>query len=264
MKYLNLILILLLLNYSLCHKNCFAGSLSPEGIIDDTIKDIARIIDNYEKNEQTFSGKIKLYNDLLNETIIEGNKYRKGGRNHLNYKEEETLLLNKLIDTHKYLLRTQKEVLEEIELKIEDLSFYFLQFYIDKIYSSELDEEVERYINAVIYYWKKGDEKRMNLYIVRLAETSSSQLQINSNSAYWNILTAIPLDTKYRCMPFWIYYLKMKKNGIDMDPITFFKGKQFSVKRRIRNNNENQLSLKKIVLFPKDLLCYILTLPQKL
>ncbi len=139
-----------------------------------------------------------------------------------------------------------------------------LQFYIDKIYSSELDEEVERHINAVIYYWKKGDEKRMNLYIVRLAETSSSQLQINSNSAYWNILTAIPLDTKYRCMPFWIYYLKMKKNGIDMDPITFFKGKQFSVKRRIRNNNENQLSLKKIVLFPKDLLCYILTLPQKL
>ena len=264
MKYLNLILTLLLLNYFLCHKNCFAGSLSPEGIIDDTIKDIARIIDNYEKNERTFSDKINLYNDLLNETIIEENKYRKGSRNHLNSKEEETQLLNKLIDAHKYLLRTQKEALEEIELKIEGLSFYFSQFYIDKIYSNQLDEEVERYINAVIYYWKKGDEKRMNLYIVRLAETSSSQLQTNSNSAYCNILTAIPLDTKYRCMPFWIYYLKMKKNGIAMDPITFFEGKQFSVKRRIRNNNGNKLSLKKIMLFPKDLLCYILTLPQKL
>ena len=264
MRYLSIILALFLLCYALWHKNCFAGLLSPEGIIDDTIKDIENIIDHCEKNEHTISDKLKVYNELLKEKIAEEKKYRNGSSDYLSLKEEEIKLLKNLIDAHNDLLSIQREAFEEIESKIEDLSFYFSQIQIDKIYSNQLDEEVERYIDAVIYYWKKGDEKIMNQYIVKLAETSSAQLEVDSVSAHWNILTAIPLDTKYRSMPFWIYYLKMKKNGVDMDPITFFEGKKFLVKRKIVPKNENQLSLRRVLLLPKDLLCYILTLPEKL
>jgi len=249
MKHLSIVIIFLFLSCSLCHENCSAGLLSPEGIIEDTIKDINSIIDSYKENEQTVSAKIKLYNELLREK---------------NSKGEEIKLLKKLTDAQKHLSEVQEEALKEIESKIEDLSFYFSQFQIDKTYSDQLDEEIERYTNAVIYYWKKGDKKRMNQYIIKLAEASSTQLQVDTGSANWNILTPIPQGTKYRSMPFWIYYLKMKKSGFDMDPITFFEGKKFVVEKRIRNKNEKQLSLKKLLLFPKDLICYILMLPKKL
>ena len=249
MKYLSIILTLLLLSCSLWQENCFAGLLSPEGIIEDTIKDINSIMDSYRENEQTISAEIKLFNELLKEKDSKG---------------EEIKLLNKLVDTQKHLSRIRKEALKEIESKIEDLSFYFSQFQIDKTYSNQLDEEVEIYTNAVIYYWKKGDKKRMNQYIIKLAEASSTQLKVDTSSANWNILTPIPQGTKYRSMPFWIYYLKMKKNGVDMDPINFFEGKKFEVERKIRNKDEKRLSLKKVLLFPKDLLCYIFTLPGKI
>ena len=249
MKYWSIILTLLLLSCSLWHEHCFAGLLSPEGIIEDTIKDIDSLMNSYRENEQTISAKIKLYNELLREK---------------HSKDEKIKLQKKLIDDQKHLSEVQKETLKEIESKIEDFSFYFAQLQIDKIYSNQLDEEVERYINAVIYYWKKGDKKRMNQYIIKLAETSSTQLQVDIGSADWNILTPIPQRTKYRSMPFWIYYLKMKKNGIDMDPITFFEDNKFVVERRISSRDEKRLSLKKVLLFPKDLLCYIFTLPGKI
>ena len=236
----------LFLNFSLCHEHSFAGVLSPEGIIEDIIKDIDSLMDRYRANEQTISTKIKLYNELLREK---------------HSKDEKIKLQKKLIDDQTHLSAVQKEALKEVESKIEDLSFYCSQFQIDKIYSNQLDEEVERYTNAVIYYWKKGNKKRMNQYIIKLAEASSTQLQVDTGSANWNILTPIPQATKYRSMPFWIYYLKMKKTGIDMDPITFFEGKKYLVEKRISNNTDKRLSLKKVLLFPKDLLWYILTLP---
>ena len=249
MRHFVIIFALFLITYSFLCKDCSAGLLSPEGIIEDTMKDIDSLMDTYRKNEQTISPIIKLYNEQLRE------EHRK---------EERIKIQKKIIDLQKHLSEVQKAALKGIESKTEDLSFFFAQFRIDKTYSNQLDAEVERYTNAVIYYWKKGDRKRMNQYIIKLAETSSTQLQVDTGSANWNILAPIPQMTKYRSMPFWVYYLKMKKNGVEMDPISFFEGKQFVVEKRIRNKNEKRLILKKALLFPKELLCYIFTLPGKL